>query len=218
MHREIVAVDGVDGSGKSTLADRLLQAFGADGLGAVLLRVDDFRRPVDWSRADKSELDLYYDDYYDLERLGDCLRAFAGGAAAVEIPLYDAANQRPGAPRRLDLAGATIALVEGVFVQRVPVVSASATIIYVVTTLDEARRRLVSRDVARGRAPAEVERRMTMRYTPGQARYHAATDPVTRAAVVIDNQHPERPSPLRYHPLRLPPPLARALERIFTGG
>jgi uridine kinase len=213
----VVAVDGIDGSGKSVLADRLAAGIRGDGDGVALLRVDDFRRSVDWSRPDKSELDLYYDDYYDLPLLDRCLRACLDGARAVDVAVWDGAREEAGGTRRLDLEGVAIALVEGVFVQRLAAVSAAAAaVIYVQATPAEARRRILARDVARGRAAAEVERRIDARYFPAQRRYEAACDPAGRAAVVIDNENPKTPRALRLATERVPAPVARALARILT--
>jgi uridine kinase len=212
----LAAIDGIDGSGKSRLADQLLAGLRAGGAAAALLHVDDFRRPVDWSRTDKSELDLYYDDYYDLPRLDRALRAIMDGAAWVELPTYDLEGSGQAGPaRRIELGGAQVVLVEGVFVQRVPAVAAAATIIYVETTFGEAHRRILARDVARGRAPEEVERRIASRYFPAQRRYGAAIQPQAHAAVLIDNQGPALARPLRFDPDRLPASLARALQGIF---
>ena len=213
--RAVVAIDGIDGSGKSVLADRLMASLRAAGDGAVLLRVDDFRRPVDWSRGDKSELDLYYDDYYDLARLDGCLRAFRDGAGAIEVPAWDSARERTGDGRRVVLDGAAVALVEGVFVQRMPALADSA-VIYVQSSPAEARRRILARDVARGRAAADVERRVAERYFPAQRRYEAACAPAQRAAAVIDNEDPRAPHAVRLETDRLPPPVARALAALLS--
>ena len=93
--RDLLAIDGIDGSGKSILADRLVGALRDDGVASVLFRVDDFRRPVDWARTDRREVDLYYDDYYDLPALERCLRAFRAGEPFVDITPVDLASGQP---------------------------------------------------------------------------------------------------------------------------
>src|SRR5581483_8131357 len=113
------------------------------------------------------------------------------------------------------VSGAAIALVEGVFARRLTVVAAGAAVVHVQTTPAEARRRILARDVARGRAAAEVERRIAARYFAAQRRYEAACAPVARAAVVIDNEDPRAPRLLRMAAERLPAPAARALHRIL---
>jgi uridine kinase len=214
--RELVAIDGIDGSGKSMFAAALTAALAANAVPPVLLRVDDFRRPVDWSRADKSEADLYYDEYYDLPLLDRCLRDFLDGGNSVEIPHYDTASERLSGTRQVSYGAATVVVVEGVFVLRIPTVAARAAVIYIETTAEEASRRILSRDVARGRSPQEVQRRIEARYVPGQTRYRAALDPVARAAAVIDNQDPETPRSLRLDGARFPAPVAQALGELLA--
>ncbi|MBT0567217.1 uridine kinase [Williamsia sp. CHRR-6] len=51
LRNGIVVIDGPSGSGKSTFADRLTEAVWARGVGAVLVRTDDFAtwdNPVGW--------------------------------------------------------------------------------------------------------------------------------------------------------------------------
>lgn len=209
--RAIVAVDGLDGSGKSMFAQALMAALADGGQAPVLLRVDDFRRPQDWSRPGRTEAQLYYDDYYDLADLDRCLRDFLAGADSVEIPHYDAAAERLSGTRAIAFGAARLAVVEGVFILRVPTVAAEAAVIYVQVTADEARRRVLARDVGRGRAATEVARRIDARYAPGQIRYHQDFDPVGRAAVVVDNEDPQAPRTLRLDPGRVPDAVLRAL-------
>jgi hypothetical protein len=79
---------------------------------------------------------------------------------------------------------------------------------------DEARRRILQRDQAKGRSPEEVSRRIDRRYFPAQARYRAAHDPVGRAHALIDNQDWQRPRLLR-RAADLPAPLALALDGVL---
>jgi uridine kinase len=214
--REVIAIDGIDGSGKSMFAAALTAALASDEVPPVLLRVDDFRRPIDWSRVDKTEADLYYDEYYDLTLLDRCLRDFLAGGQGVEIPRYDTAAERLSGTQPVSFKDATVAVVEGVFVLRVATVAARGAVIYIETTADEARRRILSRDIARGRSPQEVQRRIDARYVPGQTRYRAAVDPLARAAAIIDNQNPETPRPLRLDATRFPAAVARALGGLLA--
>ena len=210
----IVAIDGIDGSGKSMLADRLVGALREDGVVAALFRVDDFRRAVDWTRTDRSELDLYYDDYYDLPALDRCLRDFRAGAPFVAVTPIDLATGQAQPARRIALSGVNLAVVEGVFVRRLPSVSESGVVIDVQTTPAEARRRILARDAAKGRGEAEIAHRIAARYFPAQDRYRAALDPRAPAAVVIDNENPEAARLLTLDGARVPAPVAAALRRL----
>jgi uridine kinase len=201
--RLLVTIDGIDGSGKSTLARRLCAGLGAR---AALLAVDDFRRPVDWRRTDRTELDLYYDERYDLAALDACLQAFLRGDEGCAYDRFDGAREALGDRAQLSFAGLTHLLVEGVFVARLPA-AAAAISIYVDIPAGEASRRVRARDVAKGRSEAEVDRRLAQRYLPAHARYQAACRPTERATVLIDNRDVGQPRLMRS---RLPPGPAHA--------
>lgn len=195
--RCLVAVDGIDGSGKSMLAGRLAMAADAAGVPTVTLAVDDFRRPVRWGDGGRSEADIYYDDYYDLALLDRCLSAFLAGTPFVDIPRFDAAGHRLDGQRRIDFAGAVAAIVEGIFILRVPLLAQRAGVVYLRTSFAAARQRVLARDTARGRSAADVEHRIRCRYFPGQERYLREYDPVGQAHVVLDNEDWRAPALLR---------------------
>ncbi|HEX3697770.1 MAG TPA: hypothetical protein VH374_20520 [Polyangia bacterium] len=216
--RILVAIDGIDGSGKSIFAQRFSLALDADGVRTVLFHVDDFRRPIDWSRTDRAALDLYYDDYYDLPVLDDCLRAFSGGQPSVDVRLIDLPSGVAQPARRIDFAGVGVAIVEGVFVRRLATVGAAATVIVIETTPAEARRRLLSRDIAKGRSQAEIAHRIAARYFPAQDRYRAFTDGQPAPAVSIDNETPSAARLASLDQRRVPAVVRRALRRLFPDG
>jgi uridine kinase len=215
--RALIAIDGIDGSGKSTFARQLAAGLGAAGAGAVVLSVDDFRRPVEWGAA-AAEADAYYDAYYDLAGCERCAAAFLGGASGVEIPQFDSVTERPIPARALALEGATVAVIEGVFPLRIPIVRELAVAIYLDVSPGEARRRILARDQRKGRAPADIARRIEGRYAPGQARYHAALDPRGRADVIVDNERPDAARCLRRSLARAPAELRAALDAVLPPG
>jgi uridine kinase len=191
--RGIIAVDGLDGSGKSVFARRLGEALGGQ---AVCLAVDDFRRPVSWSRPDRSELDIYYDERYDLADLDRCLAAFLAGRPSCRYRPLDGASERLGPEQDLDFADATLAIVEGVFAARLPHLH-DACFIYLDIPREEAWRRVVARDLHKGRSEAEIWRRIQQRYLPAHERYLAECAPPDRAQLVIDNRDPTAPVVVR---------------------
>jgi uridine kinase len=203
--RALVGVDGADGSGKSRFAEALATACAAEGTPAALVHVDDFRRPVDFAAAadPAAEAALYYDRYYDFEALEACLRAYLAGAAALAVPRFDPASGTLAGTQELRFGDAPLCVVEGVLLLRAPS-AAAAPLVLLEVTAPEARRRVLARDAARGRAPAEIERRLSHRYLPAQARYRAAFDPAGQAAAVVDNDRWDRPRLLRREASRLP--------------
>jgi uridine kinase len=189
--RSLITIDGIDGSGKSLVARRLLAALGDE---AVLLAVDDFRRPVDFGRGDRPELELYWDERYDLGALGACAGAFLAGGAGCQVPSFDSVNEAPGPARALSFADKRWLIVEGVFVARLPE-AARGYPVFVDVPRDEAYRRVLARDLHKGRSEAEVRRRIEQRYFPAHDRYRERHQPRDRAWVVLDNHGPPAETP-----------------------
>jgi len=212
--RRLIAIDGVDGSGKSMLADRLLGALADGGTPAVVLRVDDFRRPIAWGQDARAEADVYYEDYYDLALLDRAARAFLDGQPAFEIPVFDSRTERHQGTRTISFGDGTLALVEGVFAQRVEVVRELAAIVYIETSRGEARRRILARDTARGRTVADVTHRIDARYFPAQDRYVRERDPLGHVAALIVHERVGAPELARADPRRVGGPLLAALRQV----
>jgi uridine kinase len=211
--RALVSIDGIDGSGKSRFARALAAACEAEGAPTFVFRVDDFRRPLGALPESADEAAIYYDRYYDFVLLDACLRAFLAGAPGAAIPRFDPAREALADTQELTFGDARLAFLEGVFVLRAPA-AAAASIIVLEVTEAEARRRILARDMARGRPREVVEHRMDHRYFPAQRAYRAAFDPLRRAHVVVDNEHWDRPRLVRQEPDRLPRLVANALPRV----
>jgi uridine kinase len=191
--RSLIAVDGLDGSGKSRFAASLAAELGAGGRPVTVLHVDDFRRPLDFSGLPaEREASLYYDRYFDFEALGAALAAPARSAG--ELTVF-----------------------EGVMLLRVALPAGTPLIVLEVSQT-EARRRILARDQAKGRTPAEVAARIDRRYFPAQARYRSAFAPLARADLLIDNEDWERPRLLRRSDARLLPEMIAALDRLLSPG
>ena len=210
MSRQIIAIDGIDGSGKTRFAARLEAACKTRSLPVELLRIDDFRCPVDWQSAG-DEVEVYYSRYYDLSAVDGCLSDFTAGAASHQVPTFDPISEAITGARTLEFADDEILILEGVFTLRVPAAQ-NATLIYLATSYDEARRRIMIRDMAKNRTAAEVERRIEQRYFPTQRRYHHDYDPRGRAHVVIDNENPAQPDASHVDLDALPATLVEAIR------
>lgn len=186
-NRTIIAVDGIDGSGKSYFGRNLAEACRQRGIEPVLLTVDQFRQPTRWNEPGADETELYWSSYYDLEAADACLSAFLEGANSHAVPVFDNVVERVTGARELDMADREVLILEGVFTLRIPAV-ARALLAYLQVSFEEAQRRIVERDMPKGRTRAEVQRRIDMRYFPTQRRYIAEYGPQDRAHVIIDNE------------------------------
>jgi uridine kinase len=214
--RRLLAIEGIDGSGKSMLAERLAGVLAQGGTPpAPLLRVDDFRRPIAWGQDARREADVYYEDYYDLALLDRAARAFLSGAAGFEIPVFDSRTERHEGRRTISFGGAALAVVEGVFAQRVAAVAEAAAIIYVETSWEEARRRILARDTARGRTMADVTHRIDARYFPAQERYLRERDPVAHADALVRHERAGAPVLARADAARVGAEVLDALVRTL---
>jgi uridine kinase len=211
--RWLVAVDGIDGSGKSHFARALAAACEAAGEPSVVLRVDDFRRPLGPIAAGADEAAIYYERYYDFAALDACLDQFLAGAPSAFIPRFDPARELIDGQQELAWGGARFAFLEGVLVLRATNVT-RAPLIALEVSEAEARRRILARDQARGRPVEIVEHRMKNRYFPAQRRYRAELDPARRADVLVDNERWDAPRIVRCAPERLPRPVANALQSV----
>jgi uridine kinase len=212
--RPLILVDGIDGSGKSHLAERIRQEASAAGLHPVLLRVDDFRTATDWAGVDEAE--VYYESYYDLVGLEACLRAYQAGAEAIEVPAFDSVSERVAEVRRIRLTETQVLIVEGVFVRRLPSAEGAA-LIYIETSYAEARRRILARDLAKGRSAADVEGRVDRRYAPSQQRYHERFQPRSHAHVVVDHEILGSPTVIHASIEGHPPAVRAALAFMADG-
>ena len=211
--KTVIAIDGLDGSGKSTFARHLIATLEEAGETAVLFRVDDFRQPVAWTTPER-EADLYYDTYYDLAQCESCLRSFVAGEDEVGIPIYDIVTETVTGTRRVDLRGATVAIVEGVFPLRIPQ-AAAGVLIYLDASEAVIRDRILARDLQKSRTAEEIARRIDRRYVPSQHRYLREHRPRDRADIVIDNEDPSAPKTVRCDVSRVPEALHVAVGRLM---
>jgi uridine kinase len=212
--KAIVVVDGIDGSGKSTFARTLHAGLESAGCPALVISVDDFRRPVRWQELSGPEVDVYYDAYYDLALADRVLQAFRAGERAVTIPRYDILAETIDGTTTLALGAASVAIVEGVFPLRIPA-TRDALVVFLEASPAEARQRIIERDMKKARTREETERRIERRYFPAQRRYHAAHDPRGRADVVIDNETPAAARASKRDLARAPEALRPVLDRLL---
>jgi uridine kinase len=179
----LILIDGIDGSGKTRFADRVMAALSSGPSRPVLVRVDDYRREVNWADP-RGEAEVYWSDYFDLEAID---RTIAG----------------------LRSEGHEV-VVEGIFTLRLAAASGAA-LIYLEVPYEEAERRILDRDTAIGRTLDDVRHRTSKRYFPAQRRYHALYHPSERAALLLDNTDPAMPRVRRVNLASFPGEMAAVI-------
>ncbi|CAN5471857.1 uridine kinase [soil metagenome] len=163
-----ILIAGASGSGKTTLAERI-----ADALDAVLLRTDDYYRPLNH---------LSYDERFAVNF--DAPESVDGGLLCrhtrallndqeVEKPEYDFLRHTRGSYVRVSPRKAVV--VEGLFALSYPTLNRQRTLsVFVETDAEVCLQRRIRRDVSeRGRTPEEVVWRFRQHVRPMYLRYVA---------------------------------------------
>ena len=195
--RVAVGIDGPDAAGKSTLADHL-----AGRLTSTVIRasVDDFQRPREqrYGRGRRSPQGYYLDafDYTAVQR--ELIDPFLSGANRVRTATFDYRSNatieaEATAPNRCLL------IVDGVFLHRRELCAAWTLSLYLHVNDDECVRRAKQRDDAPG-GEDEIERLYRERYLPAQLLYREAVKPTQVAHITLDNNDPQHPVILNWHP------------------
>jgi uridine kinase len=211
VKRQVITVGGIDGSGKSSFARRLVAAFRAQGLGALLLHVDDFRRKMDWKGGGRAEHVIYGEDYFDFDAIERCLAAFRAGAPSFLRTVFDTKTEDLAGEFEVPLAGLDVVVVEGVFMMRLPSTSEHFRV-WMETSFPTGKQRIIERGDPPWRSREEWHYRIENRYFPAQRDYLAGLDPVGTADVVIDNEDYRAPRLIRADLGRLDPTLRAVFE------
>ncbi|GAB3400639.1 AAA family ATPase [Flindersiella endophytica] len=168
----LMAIDGCSGAGKSTLA-RVI----ADGLAdATVVHGDDFYagEPAGWESWEPAEAYSGFWDYRTLER--DLLQPLRLGTTATYRP-YDWDRNRVGIAT-VDVRPSRVVIVEGVLTLRPELLGYWDFAIYVDTTPDERRRRILDRN--------ENDEIHIAQWTAGEDYYVETHAPHAFADIVLD--------------------------------
>ena len=202
-HPVRVAIDGVDASGKTTLADDLAGTL-RDHTDRQVLRatLDHFHNPraVRYRQCPDSP-DGYYTDSFNLPDLRQNLLdpLGPGGSRIIRIGRFDGRIEQPLDSPPQPVSADAILIFDGVFLLRPELVGCWDFFIFLQVTFETVLARAIQRDQAlMGSAQAIIDR-YTQRYIPAQRRYLESARPAEYADVVIDNNDPQHPIPIRSH-------------------
>ena len=196
-HPTRVAVDGRPASGKTTLSDELAALLRDRGRPVIRATIDEFMHPksIRYSRGVDSPEGCYHDSF-DFDALHDALLRPLGprGSRRFRTRSYDRDRDLVVSMPIQTATVDTVLLFDGVFLMR-PELNASWDLrILVSTSFEESLRRALRRDVATLGSAARVEERFRARYLPSQEHYFDTVKPTEAADVIVENDHPERPS------------------------
>jgi uridine kinase len=195
-HPVRVAVDGPDAAGKTTLAEELALGLRRRGRAVIRASIDGFHRPraERYRRGEDSPLG-YYEDSFDFGALRRVLLDPLGpeGDRRYRSAIFDFRVDAAQPVPAVVATDSDILIVDGVFLLRPDLYDSWDLRIFVSASFAEILRRARERDVALFGSPAEVERRYSARYIPGQKLYFAAVRPMEKADVVVDNDDPAQP-------------------------
>ncbi|MBO0922958.1 uridine kinase [Cellulomonas sp. zg-ZUI199] len=193
-----VGVDGVDGVGKTTFADDLADLLRADGREVLRASVDGFHRPADERyRRGRTSPEGFFLDSYDLDAfrrmLLDPLAPGRTGPRRVRTAVRDVVTDTALETPWRDVTDTTVAVVDGVFLQRGELVDAWDLRVWLDAPFEATYARMAARDGC----PPDPAHPANARYREGQLLYLAACRPVERAHVVLDHTDPSRPRVVR---------------------
>lgn len=176
----LVAIDGPSAAGKSTLAAAL-----AERMGATVVAVDDFYRPMEATRRLSLDAQTGYELFFDWPRLmADVLDPLVLGEPAI-YRCYDPAADAVGDDVVI-VEPHGIVIIEGLYLLR-PQLRGYWDLVVWVDTPPEIRRRRVG-----GRAG--VDRDLRARLEASEAWYEANVDPAGVGALVVSGGSPPQPA------------------------
>lgn len=184
----LIAIAGGTGSGKSTLADALAAA-----MGGVVIRIDDYYRPLNHLTFEEREL-VNFDapDAIDHVLMVEQLTELLAGKM-IEKPVYDF-SKHTRAVFGEEISPAPVVIVEGLFALYWDDLNSLCTTRVFVDTDTELRfMRRLKRDIEeRGRDEEEVTTRFRSHVNPMHERFVAPT--VAKADIVVHGDQPMQQS------------------------
>ena len=194
-----VGLDGRSTAGKTHLAKELVAELNGRDVPALAVSIDDFHRKGHKFRSEMWTVESRLAEGLDYETfLAWVLKPLGpGGPRRIKPRMLDSANDEFW-PEEWVPVGADAIVISDAGHGFVPaIVDAWDYRIWIEVSAETMVERAVRRDIAWGGTPEHVQRRYEEFWTPMDAYYAEACDPVSRAHSVIDNNDLERPVILR---------------------
>ncbi len=151
--------------------------------------MDDFHNPLAVRRRGADEIEAYYNNAFDYEKLiHDVLKPYQeNGWIERDVLCLNLDTDRYETTRHFTLDENTIVLVEGVLLFRPPMLAYLDGKVFLEIDFDEALKRARERDIPR--YGEEFLERYRRKYIPVQKRYIKEYSPQTQCDILIDNNN-----------------------------
>lgn len=183
----VVGITGVDTAGKTRFTQALGAFIAAQDRAVETIQLDDFHHPRHVRRSGPDEIENYYQNTFDLERLQALLlRPIREQHRVSTINMVlDLETDQYTQARRYNVEPGTLVLLEGVFLMRPELAPYIDYMVYLDITPEQVLQRADVRD--RPRFGAEIIERYRSKYLPAQMRYLAIYPPEEHANLIVDN-------------------------------
>lgn len=190
----IIGINGVDTSGKTEFTARLSLFLTQRNIGNQIIHIDDFHNPSALRRQGANEVDAYYENAFDYQRLiGKILDPWKKEKQLdAELACFNLETDDYDRMRTFHFAREDVILLEGTLLFRPPLLPYINKKIFLDIGFDEVLRRARIRDVPK--YGPEFLQKYKDKYIPIQKRYLCKYQPKEAADLVIDNtdyRHPK---------------------------
>lgn len=189
----IIGVNGVDTSGKTTFSIDLARYYTAKGHKTQLIHLDDFHNEKAVRSRGENEIEAYFNNAFNLDRLKNELLIPIKNGTGVEKTLklldLDSDNFIKMCDYKAD--SDTIVIVEGVLLFRPPIDKYFNLKIFIDITFEEVLSRALIRDVPK--CGMEFLEKYKNKYIPVQGKYIKTYKPKEISDFVIDNNNWSNP-------------------------
>jgi uridine kinase len=183
----VVGITGIDAAGKTRFTQALGTFIAARGCAVETIHLDAFHHPRHIRRRGPDEIENYYMNTFDLERLQALLLRpiREHHRASTTFMVLDLETDQYTQARRYNVEPGTLVLLEGVFLMRPELASFIDYMVFLHITPEQVIKRAEVRD--RPRFGAEIIERYKNKYLPAQMRYLATFPPEEHAGLIVDN-------------------------------
>ena len=189
----VIGINGVDNSGKTVFSRDLEKYLRSRVYDTQLVELDDFHNKKEKRREGDDEIQAYWDNAFDLDRLeqGVLKPIKEEGVLDVELELLDLESDEYSVDKRYKVGQNTVVILEGTLLFREPIDNYIDHRIFLdidfSTVLDRAKLR------DEGRFDEDVIERYKRKYIPIQKKYFEECEPREKADLVIDNNDFKEP-------------------------